>query len=238
MLDKQESEGIMKILIIEDERELIDSIISYLKSEKVECDYSYNIENAKIKLAESNYDLCLVDIGLPDGSGLELIVHIKWRCPNTGIIILSAKNSIENKVEGLNFGADDYLTKPFDLSELNARVNSVLRRRGIVRENEMRFNEIKIVMDNHQVFVKEQNVNLTKKEFELLIYFITNRNKVITKQALVSHLWKDYSDTVESFDFVYGQIKNLRKKLQIGGCRSYIQNINGVGYRFLDYEVN
>jgi DNA-binding response OmpR family regulator len=222
----------MKILIVEYEQELIDSIGANIKSGRMELDYSSNLEDAKRKLAESNYDLCLVDIELPDGSGLELIIHIKWRCSDTRIIILSANDSSKIKVEALNLGADDYLAKPFDLSELNARINSILRRKGIVSPREIRFNEIKIVLDNYKVFVREQNVNLTKKEYELLIYFITNKNKVITKQALASNVWKDYLDNVASFDFLYSHIKNLRKKLQLNGCRSYIQNINGVGYRF------
>jgi DNA-binding response OmpR family regulator len=225
----------MKILIIEDEKELINSILAYCKEEKFEYDYSYDLENAKIKLSSFHYDLCIIDIGLPDGSGLELIHYIKSKNNNTGIIIISARNSIENKMIGFNLGADDYLTKPFDLSELNARVNSILRRKKIIDDNEVRFNEIRIILDNHQVFVNEQEIILTKKEFDLLTYFIHNKNKVISKQSIVYHLWEDYTQDIESFDFMYTQIKNLKRKLQLIGCKNYIQNINRVGYRFIDH---
>jgi DNA-binding response OmpR family regulator len=227
----------MKILIVEDEQEIIESIVKYIGKENIECDYSYDIENAKNKLAKNYYDLCIVDMSLPDGSGMELIIHIKWRSPETVIIILSEKNSVGSKVECLNLGADDYLTKPFNLSELDARINSLLRRKYSAVSKEIITNEIRVVLDTDQVFIKEKMINLTRKEYELLTYLIINKNKVITKQAIVNHIWKDHSNSIGSFDLLYGQIKNLRKKLELNGIKNYIQNVNGIGYRFLAHEV-
>lgn len=223
---------IMKILIVEDEEELLSSIINYLQEASFECDFALHVKEARMKMSKVQYDCFVIDISLPDGSGLDLINDIKKQPHQPGSLIISAHNSTDHKVAGLNLGADDYLTKPFELSELNARLNSVLRRYRPPEKNTMVFNEIKVCMDTFQVFINSQEVYLTKKEYELLVYFITNRNKVISKHAIVSHLWGDYQDSQGSFDFLYAQIKNLRKKISAGGGKDYIQNINRIGYRF------
>ncbi len=221
----------MKILIIEDEEELLNSIFNYLQ-EQFQCEYALDCKDARFRLSRETFDCFIIDIGLPDGSGLELVKKIKKQQPESFIIIISARNSTENKVEGLNAGADDYLTKPFDLSELNARVNSALRRYKPSENQQIEFNEIKIKTYTYQVFVHSTEIALTQKEYDLLLYFITNKNRVISKLAIVEHLWGNYQDSNESYDFLYVQIKNLRKKLTTAGCNNYIHNINRVGYRF------
>ena len=221
----------MKILVIEDEEELLSSIFNYLQ-EQFQCEYALDLKDARFRFNRETFDCFIIDIGLPDGSGLELVKEIKEKQPESFIIIISAKNSTENKVEGLNIGADDYLTKPFDLSELNARVNSALRRYKPVENKQVEFNEITIKTDTYQVFVHNTEILLTQKEYLLLLYFITNRNRVISKLALVEHLWGNYQDSKESFDLLYVQIKNLRKKLTNASGTNYIHNINRIGYRF------
>ncbi|MDB5273257.1 MAG: DNA-binding response regulator, OmpR family, contains and winged-helix (wHTH) domain [Chitinophagaceae bacterium] len=222
----------MKILIVEDEEELLKSIINYFQEEKFQCDFALNIKEARLKMSLEKFDCFILDIGLPDGSGLDLIKEIKEQKQEPNIIILSARNAAEQKVEGLNLGADDYLAKPFDLSELNARVNSILRRHKKLAQKEIVFKEIKIKTDTFQVFINEGEIRLKKKEYDLLLYFITNQNKVISKQAIVEHLWGTFQDNHESYDFLYTQIKNLRKKIIAGGGNDYLQNINRIGYRF------
>jgi DNA-binding response OmpR family regulator len=174
----------------------------------------------------------LIDIGLPDGSGLKLIEKLKEYQPNTGSIIISARHSLDDKVKGLDIGADDYLTKPFHLQELNARLKSVFRRRMQQGNSVICFEEIKLVPDTFEAYVHDALLQLTKKEFDLLLYLINNRNRVIPKQNLAEHLWGDYIDEVGSFDFVYTHIKNLRKKILENGGKDYLKTIYGVGYKF------
>jgi DNA-binding response OmpR family regulator len=221
----------MKILIVEDEEDLLTSILNYFQGGPFDCDFALHVKDARMKMTTNQYDCFIIDIGLPDGSGLDLIKDIKIQPHQPGSIIISAKNSTDNKVEGLNLGADDYLTKPFELSELNARINSFLRRYKPLEKKEIVFNEIKINTDSFQVFINGVEIFLNKKEYQLLIYFISNQNKVIPKHAFVEHLWGNF-ESEESFDFLYAQIKNLRKKLAAGGGKDYIHTISRIGYRF------
>ena len=189
----------------------------------------------KINLYE--YDCIVADIGLPDGNGLDLVQELKSKLSETGVIIISAKNALEDKIAGLDIGADDYLTKPFHLSELNARVKSILRRRKFRGNKEIVFKEIRVLPDTLQTFANQRPVALTKKEFDLLIYFISNQNKIITKESIAEHLWGDYIDTADSYDFVYTHISNLRKKLVEQGSNDYIQTVYRVGYKFTGDEA-
>jgi DNA-binding response OmpR family regulator len=226
----------MKVLVVEDEKELLKTISTYLKMEGyiVEEATDYREGSEKINLYE--YDCILADLGLPDGNGLKLIELLKSRQSNTGVMIISARNSLEDKITGLDIGADDYLTKPFNLSELNARIRSILRRRKFEGKKEIEFHEIKANPETLQVFVKQRLILLTKKEFDLLVYFIVNKNKVLTKESIVEHLWGDYIDSADSFDFIYAHISNLRKKLIDNGARDYLHTIYGVGYKFADQD--
>jgi DNA-binding response OmpR family regulator len=223
----------MKILIIEDEKVLNDSVVEYLQEEGHICEAVFNFEDAIEKIEFYDYDCVVVDINLPDGSGLDIIRHIKKSSKQLGIIIISARNSLENRIEGLEIGADNYLTKPFHLAELNACLKSINRRISFNGSDEIRVNEIKILPSERQVLVNDKEIKLTKKEYELLMFFIANKNKLITKSGLAEHLWGDYMDMADSFDFIYTHIKNLRSKLIKEGCSDYIRTIHGVGYKFL-----
>ena len=222
----------MKILVVEDEEELLDSICTYLTKEGYLCERASNYTTANQKIILYSYDCCLIDIGLPDGNGLKLIAKLKQRQPKTGNIIISARHSLDDKVNGLDIGADDYMTKPFHLQELNARLRSVLRRRMQGGNTVVKFEEIKLIPETFEAYVHEQLLPLTKKEFDLLLYLITNRNRVIPKENLAEHLWGDYIDEVGSLDFVYTHIKNLRKKIVECGGKDYLKTIYGMGYKF------
>jgi DNA-binding response OmpR family regulator len=222
----------MKILIIEDEEELINSILPYFKAEGYVCESVSKFNDALVKINSYDYDCFIIDLYLPDGNGFDLISEVKKTKGEAGILILSAKKSVEDKLHGLNLGADDYLTKPFHLSELNARLKSILRRSKAGGAREVVLNEIKILLENHEVYINNEIINLTKKEYDLLLYFIYNKNKVVTKDSIAEFLWRDYMDVSDSFDFIYTHIKNLRRKLVTAGCPDYIQNISRVGYKF------
>jgi len=222
----------MKILVIEDEKALAESVIDYLTDEGHLCEGVNLFSDAVEKIELYQYDCLVVDINLPDGSGLDLITLLKKKSANTGVVIISARNSLENRIEGLEIGADNYLTKPFQLAELNALLKSINRRVNYSGCNQIVVNEIKFLLDEHRVFVHNKEVILTKKEYELLMFFLTNKNKVITKMGIAEHLWGDYMDSNDSYDFIYTHIKNLRNKLLKLGCEDYIKTIYGVGYKF------
>ena len=222
----------MKILIIEDEKALSNSIEEYLSEERHICEAVYNYRDAVEKINLYEYDCLIVDINLPDGSGFDLIKLIKQKSITSGIIIVSARNSLENRIEGLEIGADNYLTKPFSLAELNALLKSVNRRISFSGRNEVIINEIRLLPDEYKVFIHGEEMEFTRKEYELLMFFVSNKNKVITKTGLAEHLWGDYMDSADSYDFIYTHIKNLRRKLINNGCADYIQTVYGVGYKF------
>ena len=224
----------MKVLIVEDEKPLSDSISNYLKQEGYICEIALNFDQADRKISGCNYDCIVLDIGLPDGNGLNLIKTLKENKMNDGVLILSAKNSIEDKIKGLEIGADDYLTKPFHLAELNARIKSIFRRRNLLGNNEVIFNEIKINTDEKQVYVNDKALALTRKEYELALFFVSNKNRVLTKESIVEHLWGDNVVMADSFEFVYTHIKNLRKKIIEFGGSDYIKTVYGLGYKFTD----
>ena len=224
----------MKLLIIEDEKELAASIASYLKNENYNCEIASNFKQALDKIETSDYECIALDITLPGGSGMQLLKELKNNKKTDGVIIISAKNSIEDRINGLRLGADDYLVKPFHLSELAARINAIIRRKMYSGNNVIRFNEISIDTLAKEVRVKEDPVELTRKEYELLVYFLSNQRKVISKNALISHLWTQEMGTGESADIIYTHIKNLRKKLSEKGCGDYIRSLYGMGYKLTD----
>ena len=222
----------MKIIIIEDEIELLIAISNYLTKEKYVCEMAENFSKANEKLSIYEYDVILLDITLPDGNGLDLIKIIKQYNLQAGLIILSAKDSLDDKITGLDLGADDYLTKPFQLSELNSRIKAVLRRRKFDGTNLVKFNEITINTDNKEVLINDKPVKLTKKEYDMLLYFIINKNRVLTKEAIAEHLWDDNIDLADNFDFIYTHLNNIRRKIKSKGGVDYINTIYGMGYRF------
>ncbi|MFZ4520625.1 MAG: response regulator transcription factor [Bacteroidales bacterium] len=224
----------MKILLIEDEKELSNSITEYLQKENYLCEAVFNFEHAVEKINLYHYDCIIVDINLPDGSGLNLIKALKVNKSETGIIIISARNSLDDKISGLETGADDYLTKPFHLPELNARIKSIIRRRSFGGVNEIVFNDLRVLPEQMEVAVKGQNLVLTKKEYDLLVFFLSNRDRVLTRESIAEHLWGDEMDMADSFDFIYTHIKNLRKKIVEKGGEDYIRTVYGMGYKFTD----
>ena len=226
----------MKILLIEDEPELQQSITQYLEMEGNLVEIVSDFSKAESKIALYDYDCILVDITLPKGSGLDLIKEIKDKKSKAGIIIISAKNSLDDKVFGLDLGADDYLPKPFHLSELNSRIKAVIRRKNFDGNIEISVNEIRILSDERRVLVHNKEVILTTKEYDLLLYFVANKNRVVSKGALAEHIWGDNSDRLDNFDFIYNHVKNLRKKLLEKGCEDYLQTIYGIGYNFKTNE--
>ena len=222
----------MKLLLVEDQKTLANEITTFITREGFVCEAAYDYNSALQKLYLHKYDCAIVDITLPGGSGLELIEQLKKISKETGIIIISAKNSLSDKLTGLNLGADDYLTKPFHLAELNARIQSVLRRRKFAGDSKIIFEEIVIITDKREVIINNVLLDLTRKEYDLLLYFISNEGKVLTKEAIAEHIWGDVADSFDSLDFVYSQIKNLRKKMIDTGCKDYLKSVYGVGYKF------
>lgn len=222
----------MKILVVEDEAELAQSITTYLTSEGYICETAADFSPALEKIEEYDYDCILLDITLPNGNGLKLLQELKKNHKTDGVIIISAKHSLEDRIGGLNLGADDYLAKPFHLSELNARLAAVIRRRMLSGHNFISFNEISIDTLSKTVTIQEKPVELTRKEYQLLLYFIANKGKVISKNAIAQHLWGDEMSSSYNFDFLYTHIKNLRRKLQEAGSSDYLKAVYGMGYKF------
>lgn len=222
----------MKILIIEDESDLADSIAEYLSEENYICEFAKKYQEAMEKIESFNYDCILLDISLPDGNGMNILEELKKQNKQEGVIIISAKNALEDKIRGLHFGADDYLSKPFHLSELAARIYSVIRRKQFRNANIIQQNELKIDILAKTILIHNRPVPLTKKEFDLLLYFAGNKNKVISKSNLAEHLSGDFADMLDNHDFVYAHIKNLKKKLSNAGCTNYLKTVYGTGYKW------
>lgn len=225
----------MKILIVEDELPLLKSLEDYFTRGGYICELAENFQQAEEKIEMYEYEVILLDITLPDGNGLDILTKLKTIQPNTGVLILSAKDALNDKIRGLDAGADDYITKPFHLAELNARVKSLIRRRYLQGSKTLQFHEIEINPANRAVMVNGQLVDLHKKEYDLLWYLVTNKNRVLTKAAIAEHLWGDYMDLADNFDLVYSHVKNLRKKIGACGGSDYIQTIYGLGYKFSDH---
>lgn len=222
----------MKILLIEDEAELRQTIKYYLHQEGYVVESAADFNKASGKAGVYDYDCILVDITLPKGSGLDIVKQLKDKGSKAGIIIISAKNSSTDKIKGLDLGADDYLAKPFDLAELNSRIKALIRRRNFDGNKSIIVNEIEISPEQRQVKVNGESVNLTAKEYDLLLFLISNKNRVVSKNTIAEHLWGDDSDQMDSHDFIYVHLRNLRKKLMEKGCADYVQTIYGIGYNF------
>ena len=223
----------MKILIAEDEKALQQSIVTYLQRDGYICEVASNFDEGLYKIDLYDYDLILLDINLITGSGLDLLKQLKQDKKKAGVIIISANNSLEDKLDGLDLGADDYITKPFHLAELNSRIKAVLRRGKYGGDDMLTYNEIKVNTKSRDVYIHDKNITLTKKEYDLLVFFMTNKNRVLSKEIIAEHLWGDQSDLVDNFDFIYVHINNLRKKMTAEGAK-YIKTAYGSGYKFVD----
>jgi DNA-binding response OmpR family regulator len=223
----------INVLLVEDEMELAVSTIRFLKENNFNCTHKSTIKLALKEIKNNSFHAALLDLGLPDGDGLSLIKEIKNKNQETGVIIVSAKDVLNKKVEALELGADDYLTKPFVFPELNARIKSLVRRLNMVENKKIVLNELTLFPEEMKVLVHNKVVDLTSKEFSLLLYFISNQNRVLSKTILGEFMSSNYDDYGFSDDLVYTHIKNLKKKLASSDCTEYIKNVYGIGYKFL-----
>ncbi len=223
----------MKILIVEDEIDLLTSLIAFSEKENYHTDTAKTYSEASERISLYNYDCILLDINLPDGNGLQLLEHLKEINKSDGVIIISARHSLDDKIKGLNLGADDYLTKPFHFSELNARIQAVIRRKKFDAPNIVSFSDVTIDLNSHSVRVRENLINLTKKEFDILQHLVANKNRVVSKTSLAEYIWGDHVDNAASFDFLFVHLKNLKKKLKQSQASIEIKNIYGVGYQII-----
>lgn len=221
----------MKILVVEDEKELLKSICETLHQEQFLIETAEDYNSASEKIGLYNYDCILLDIMLPGGNGLQLLQQLKDLDKSENVIIISAKDSLDDKLKGLELGADDYLTKPFHNAELNARIKAVLRRKNQEGKNSIIIGNLEMVLSERIVSVDHESITLNRKEFDILNYFLLNKNRLVTKTALAEHVWGDNIDQADNFDFIYYQIKNLRKKIQQSGAEIEIEAIYGVGYK-------
>ncbi|MEZ5073189.1 MAG: response regulator transcription factor [Bacteroidales bacterium] len=224
----------MQILLVEDEADLRASMVSCLEAEGFHCIQAGGYCAALSLLDRFDYLCMLVDLNLPDGDGLELVRLARQNLSPSGIIIISARDTLDDRVKGLDLGADDYLVKPFHLSELLARVHSVTRRTRAQGQSILAFGMIRVQPEERRCFVEDTPVDLTRKELDLLLYLISNRNRVVTKESIADFLWGEYGGGYGSYDFIYTHLKNLRKKLMDAGCPDYVKNVYGVGYKFTE----
>jgi DNA-binding response OmpR family regulator len=223
----------MKVLLIEDEKDMQDNICASLAKEGFRVEVAGDFDTAIDKVLLHEYDCILLDIMLPNGSGLDVLKELKKQGKSESVIILSAKDSLDDKITGLDLGADDYLTKPFHMAELNARLKSVIRRRSFEGKNEIRLNNLTLFPDEHSVHIAGEQIELNRKEFDILYYFVANKNRLINRSAMAEHVWGDHMDEADNFDFIYSQIKNLRKKLRDSQAEIEIKSVYGIGYKLI-----
>lgn len=224
----------MKILIVEDDASLREIIQRSLEKERYVVESAADFLSALDKIEVYDYDCILLDIMLPGGSGLEVLQRIKELRKKENIIIISAKDSLEDKVTGLELGADDYLAKPFHLAELTARIRSVLRRKHRDGEAVIEMGNVRLFPDIFQVWIGNVQIELSRKEFDILHYFMNRPRRMVNKQLLAESVWGDHIDQVDNFDFIYAQIKNLRKKLKEAGASVELKAVYGLGYKLTD----
>ena len=224
----------MKILIIEDEQELLKNLVISLTKEQFLIEIASDYISACDKIAMYDYDCILLDITLPNGNGLDLLKQLKKSKKSGNVIIISAKDSLEDKLYGLELGADDYLTKPFHIAELNARIKAVIRRNNLEGNNTIDIANLIFDLTQRTVLVNNQNLTLNRKEFDILNYFLLNKNRLVTKTALAEHVWGDHIDQADNYDFIYYQIKNLRKKLSESKAEVEIEAVYGIGYKLIE----
>ena len=221
----------MKLLVIEDERPLLESILQYFKREKFLCESAGSYEEGIRKIEDYQYDCIILDINLPGGSGLQILKYLRQNTKEDGVIIISARDSLDDRIDGLNLGADDYLTKPFHLSELNARVKALIRRKYAGGTNILELGPLTIDLPSRAVSTAGQQIALSKIEYDLLVFLMTNKNRVVSRQAIAEHIHNGPSEQIPSSDFVYSHIKNVKRKLKEKGCSEIIQTVYGLGYK-------
>jgi DNA-binding response OmpR family regulator len=221
----------MNLLIVEDEKSLANEMAAFLKKENYICDTAYTGTDASEKIAVNLYDFVLLDIGLPDYNGLDLIREARRQGSEAAFIVITARGSVEDKVKGLDLGADDYLSKPFALIELHSRIQAVARRKFAVKNPMVSIGEFVIDISPRKITCNNEVVDLTKKEFDLLLYLVMNRDKVLTRHQLYEHIWGNILDDQYDSNFIDVHIKNVRKKLNIHAPTPWLETVRGIGYR-------
>jgi len=224
----------VKILVIEDEPELAAVLVRSLERERYVVETARDRNTALLKVTDHAYDCILLDIMLPGGSGLDVLRELKAMGKQGNVIIISAKDSLEDKLEGLDLGADDYLTKPFHIAELNARVRSVLRRKALGGGTTIAAANVCLDPDERTVTVDGEALILHRKEFDMLTCFLLNKERLVSRGSPAEHVWGDHADDSGDLDFVYSQIKNLRRKLKLSGAAMEIQAVYGIGYKLVE----
>lgn len=221
----------MKLLVIEDEQSLLESIVEYFTQEDFLCEGASSYMKGIDMIEGFQYDCIILDINLPGGSGLQLLEYLRRNKKQEGVIIISARDSLDDKIAGLDLGADDYLAKPFHLSELFARVKALIRRKYAGGSQMLETGELKVDLLLKTVHWSRQPVLLTKNEYDVLVFMLTNKNRVVSRQAIAEHIYGEETDNMASFDFVYSHVKNLKKKLKEKGCGDLLQTVYGLGYK-------
>lgn len=221
----------MKLLVIEDEASLLKSIVEFFTQEDFLCETASSFSEGVKKAEDFQYDCIILDINLPGGSGLKILEYLRQHKKDDGVIIISARDSLDDKIAGLNLGADDYLTKPFHLSELNARVKALIRRKYAGGLDMLEIGNLRVNLSSRCVTCANRQILLTKNEYDLLVFLLNNKERVVGKQAIAEHIYGDQADNLPSFDFVYSQIKNLKRKLKDKACADIIQTVYGLGYK-------
>lgn len=231
---QEDVNSIMKILVIEDEYKLSNSIKTYLEDQGYLCEQAFNFNDAKMMAGSYDYDCVLLDLMLPGGDGLDILREIRKQHNGEGVIIISAKDSIDDRVTGLEIGADDYLPKPFALPELSMRIYALIRRKEFSANNTLTSNGLVINLLKKEVTFNDNAIVLTRTEYELLLFFVSNKGKVVSKAAIAEHLSGEMADMMDSFDFIYSHIKNLKSKLSKAGLKNCIKTVYGMGYSWYE----
>lgn len=221
----------MNVLIIEDEKSLANEIAAFLKKENFICDLAYTGMDGSEKIAVNLYDFVLLDLGLPDYNGLDLIREARQQGSEAAFIIITARGAVEDKVKGLNLGADDYLSKPFALIELHSRIQAVARRKFAITNTVINIGDFVVDISQRNITSNKRNVELTRKEFDLLLYLVMNRNKVLTRHQLYEHIWGNILEDQYDSNFIDVHIKNVRKKLSFHAPTQWLETVRGIGYR-------
>ncbi len=221
----------MKVLLVEDEAAMRQAVAESLRQAQYMVEVATTCSQAQEKIALYRYDCVLLDLTLPDGDGLDLLRALKQVDSPAGVLVLTARDGVDDRIRGLDLGADDYLVKPFHLSELNARIRAIIRRRQFQGKQQLAFRDLLVWPERNEVLVKGEPLTLTRKEYELLLYFMASPGRVLTRQAIAEHLCGDLIDAADSLDFIYTHLKNLRRKLHDRGAADYIETLYGVGYK-------
>lgn len=226
----------MHVLIVEDEISLANEVKSFLEKEGFSCDEAYTGKIASDKLFSNDYDLLLLDLGLPDYEGIDLLKESIANNSNTAVIILSARGALEDRIKGLNVGADDYLPKPFSLLELKSRIMAVMRRKHGIRVNIININGLEIDLDKRLVSAGENTITLTRKEYDILSFLVLNKNRVVTRLQISEHIWGDIIEENYNSNYIDVHIKNLRKKLAEYIEGDFLETVRGIGFQFVEIE--